>query len=162
MDNKQLSLAEMKRVFEQREKALKALLDKRSEIMNALSKIDSQIETESGMSVQAVLEEFSNGQISDEDAVRVVEQDIARLTNKHRERTVKNTGDKALSAYILDILKENKEGLRPTEITPLVLEAGYKTKATNFNANVNQALHKMKKQGEVEQRGGGRYFAKTI
>lgn len=78
----------------------------------------------------------------------------AAVTDRlNRAKATRDENSQPLSAYILQVLESNPQGLTVQAIVTAVIKAGYKTRSTTFLQVVRQKLYNMVEVGHVARNG---------
>lgn len=71
----------------------------------------------------------------------------------NRAKATRDENSQPLSAYILQVLESNPQGLTVQAIVAAVIKAGYKTRSTTFLQVVRQKLYNMVEVGHIARNG---------
>ena len=116
-----MSVAQLEKLLDSRKSQLGTLTKKRDKLKKDLEQVEKRILVLQGRAT-------------------------ATVSSKARRKPAKRAqNEKPLSAFVVDILGQNKKGLTLAGLSERVLAAGYKTNSTNFRNVLYQCLYNAKK-----------------
>ena len=143
------SLADLRKIFEQKEKQISALSTRRDELAAELADVEAQLTAATGGG--------SSPEPSVGRKVAAVKAPAPKKRGRRKGGTRGPRGEGGLQNMIRNVLAEAKEPVKLAAIADRVLAAGYQTGSTRFGVIVGQRLSEMK---DVKKAGRGLYAMK--